>query len=89
LKGEAVRPWAEATLITLPHPALRIIGSAAAVVWKAEDRLIAMIRSHWSVGKVSMGADVLDARVVHEDVAGARLCDERPAVVALGHVGRM
>ena len=32
-------------------------------------------------------ADMLDACIVHEDVAGARLCDQRAALIALGHVG--
>ena len=43
-------------LITLPHPAARISGRAAAVVWKADDRLIAMIASHFAAGKSGIAA---------------------------------
>ena len=39
-----------------PQPFAFIFGSAARVVWKAEDRLIAMIWSHFSSGNSSTGA---------------------------------
>ena len=42
--------------MTRPQPALRIIGTATAVVWKAEDMLIAMIASHFASGKSSIAA---------------------------------
>ena len=39
-----------------PQPFAFIFGSAARVAWKAEDRLIAMISSHFSIGNSSTGA---------------------------------
>ena len=39
-----------------PHLLPRIWGSASRVAWKAEDKLIARIRSHFSTGKDSSGA---------------------------------
>jgi hypothetical protein len=74
-----------------PQPCARISSTAAAVVWKAELRLIAMIWSHFSDGKLLDRRDVLDAGVVHQDVDAAhrrlRLLDQRAAVRALRHVG--
>ena len=43
-------------LTTRPQPFFRIPGRAAAVVWKAEVRLIARIAFHFSTGNSSMGA---------------------------------
>jgi hypothetical protein len=74
-------------LTTRPQPRAFIPGRAAAVVWKADDRLIARIASHFSTGKSSIGADELDARVVHQDVAAPGLFDQRAALVPVGHVG--
>ena len=39
-----------------PQLALRIIGNAMAVVWKADDRLMAITASHRAAGKSAMGA---------------------------------
>ena len=37
-----------------PQPASRIIGTATAAVWKADESMMAMIASHFSVGKSSI-----------------------------------
>ena len=74
-----------------PQPWARISGSAAAVVWKAEVRLIATIWSHLRGRELGHRRHVLDAGVVDQDVDPAervvRLGDQRPALLALGHVG--
>jgi hypothetical protein len=43
-------------LITRPHRACFIAGSAARVAWKTDVRLIAMIASHFSAGNASTAA---------------------------------
>ena len=43
-------------MITRPQPFSRIIGSTSLVAWKAEERLIAMMASHFSSGNSSIGA---------------------------------
>jgi hypothetical protein len=61
------------------------------VAWKADDRLMAMIRSHWSIREVLDRGHVLDAGVVDQDVQLAELglggLDHVGDLVGLGHVG--
>ena len=75
-----------------PQPRAFMPGRAARVVWKADERLIAMIASHFSGGKSSTGETMLDAGVVHENVDGPEsllgLPNHRDDLVGLGHVGR-
>ncbi len=89
--GEATRLWALAVLMIRPHFFGFIAGTASRVVWKAEDRLIAMIASHFSGGKSSTGDDMLDAGIVDEDVRPAELIGaalhHRFDLGRLGHVG--
>ena len=56
-------------------------------MWNDDDMLIAIIASHFSTGKSAHGRDVLDAGVIDQDVAGAGLLDQRPALAADRHVG--
>ena len=42
--------------MTRPQPFCRIPGRTSLVAWKAEERLIAMIASHFSSGNSSIGA---------------------------------
>ena len=51
-----------------PQLARFIPGSAALMAWKLETKLIAMIASELSPGNLSIGADVLDAGIVHQDI---------------------
>ena len=55
MNGEAVSEWAEAVLMIRPHFFAFIPGTAARIAWNAAERLIAMIWSHFSGGKSSMG----------------------------------
>ena len=55
-------------------------GMAARMVWNADDRLIAMIASHFSIGKSSIWRDVLDAGVVDQHVERAEV-PFRPIVI--------
>jgi len=55
LNGEATSEWAEAVLMMRPQPRFFIPGTTARMPWKAEERLIAMIASHFSIGNSSMG----------------------------------
>ena len=77
MKGEAVSPWAEAMLTTRPQPFFRIPGRAAAVVWKAEVRLIARIAFHFSTGNSSMGATNWMPGCVHGRRAAAIVVQQR------------
>ena len=60
------------------------------MVWKADDRLMAMIASHFSIGNVLHRRDMLDAGIVDQDVDRAeclcRLYHQRPALGRLRHV---
>ena len=53
---DATRPCAEAVLMTRPQPASRMPGSSSRVVWKAAERLTAMMSSQRSTGNSSIGA---------------------------------
>jgi hypothetical protein len=55
LKGEATSECADAVLMIRPQPFFFMPGTAARMAWKAEDRLIAMIWSHFSTGNSSIG----------------------------------
>ncbi len=48
--------WAEAVEMIRPQPRAFIPGTAARMAWKAADMLMAMIWSHFSSGKFSMGS---------------------------------
>jgi hypothetical protein len=54
LSTEATSPCTEAMLTMRPQPRARIAGSAAFMAWKAADRLIAMMASQRSAGKLSI-----------------------------------
>src|SRR5215510_9953748 len=56
LNGDATKPCADAMLMIRPHLFASIDGSARRVVWKADDRLMATIASHFSGGKSCRGA---------------------------------
>ena len=56
-----------------PHFCAFIPGTAARIAWKGAVRLMAMIASHFSGGKSSIGRDMLDAGVVDEDVDRSHL----------------
>src|SRR6516164_5709145 len=51
LNADATKPCAEAMLMMRPHLLRSIDGKANRVVWKADDRLMAKIASHFSGGK--------------------------------------
>ena len=51
-----------------PHLRAFMPGTAARIAWKAADRLIAMILSHFSGGKFLDRRDILDAGVVDENI---------------------
>ena len=74
-----------------PQPAARMAGIAAALVWKAEERLMASDRVPLLDRKLLDARDVLDAGVVDEDIDGPerlrRLLDEAAAFLRLRHVG--
>src|ERR1700709_745940 len=55
LNGEATSECAEAVLMMRPQPRFFMPGTAARMPWKADDRLMAMIASHFSGGKSSIG----------------------------------
>src|SRR5579863_8594926 len=55
LNGEATSECAEAVLMMRPHLLAFMAGTAARIAWNAADRLIAMIASHFSTGKSSIG----------------------------------
>ncbi len=55
LKGEATSEWAEAVEMIRPQPRDFIPGTAARMQWKADDRLMARIWSHFSMGNSSTG----------------------------------
>jgi hypothetical protein len=52
----ATRPCAEAVLTMRPQRRVFMPGTAARMAWKAADRLMAMIKSHFSSGNCSIGA---------------------------------
>src|SRR5215467_3940821 len=56
LNADATKPCAEAMLMMRPHLLQSIDGRVNRVVWKADDRLIARIASHFSGGKSCNGA---------------------------------
>src|SRR5215467_11387574 len=56
LKGEATSECAEAVEMMRPHLRAFMPGTAARVAWKADERLMAMIWSHFSIGNSSIGA---------------------------------
>src|ERR1700681_1554523 len=55
LNGEATSECAEAVEMMRPHLRAFMPGTAARVAWNAADRLMAMIWSHFSIGKSSIG----------------------------------
>src|SRR5215213_2839031 len=55
LLGEAMRLCAEAVLMMRPQPFDFIADTANRVVWNTAERLMAMIASHFSGGKLSTG----------------------------------
>src|SRR4051812_29800491 len=55
LKGEATSECAEAVLMMRPQPRFFMPGTAARMPWKADDRLMAMMASHFSGGNSSIG----------------------------------
>ena len=79
-------------MITRPQPFWRIIGSTSLVAWKAEERLIARIASHFSSGNSSIGATcwmpalftMMSTRAEHVD----GLADHAFDRLGLAHVGR-
>src|SRR5215470_15270042 len=56
LKGEATSECAEAVEMMRPHLRAFMPGTAARVAWNADERLMAMIWSHFSMGNSSIGA---------------------------------
>ena len=56
-----------------PHLLARMAGSARRVVWKAEERSIARIVSHFATGNVLERRDMLDAGIVDDDVDALQL----------------
>src|SRR5829696_2367506 len=56
LEGRGDEPMRRGDVDDAPHPVLRIAGTARRVVWKAEDRSMAMTWSHLSIGNWSIGA---------------------------------
>src|SRR5215831_5739436 len=56
LNGEATSECAEAVLMMRPHLRAFMPGTAARTVWNADDRLMAMIWFHFSIGKSSIGS---------------------------------
>src|SRR6202167_365102 len=55
LNGEATSECADAVEMMRPHLRVFMPGTAARMAWNAADRLIAMIWSHFSIGKSSIG----------------------------------
>src|SRR5579862_5347724 len=55
LKGEATSECADAVEMMRPHLRFFMPGTAARIAWNAADRLMAMIWSHFSIGKSSIG----------------------------------
>ena len=62
-----------------PHLRAFMPGTAARMAWNAADRLIAMIASHFSIGKFLDRRDVLDAGIVDQDV------DRRRSLLGVVH----
>ena len=56
MNGEATSECADAVLMMRPHLRAFMPGTAARMVWKAADRLMAMMAFHFSIGKSSIGA---------------------------------
>src|SRR5215467_2387789 len=56
LKGDATSECAEAVEMMRPHLRAFMPGTAARVAWNADERLMAMIWSHFSMGNSSIGA---------------------------------
>src|SRR5580658_8196997 len=56
LNGEATNECAEAVLMMRPHLRDFMPGTAARMVWKADERLMAIIWFHFSIGNSSIGA---------------------------------
>src|SRR6266404_9676540 len=56
LNGEATREWAEAVLMMRPHWRAFMPGTTARMLWNADERLMAIIWSHFSTGNSSIGA---------------------------------
>src|SRR5580658_11042199 len=55
LNGEATSECADAVEMMRPHLRAFMPGTAARMAWNAADRLMAMIWSHFSIGKSSIG----------------------------------
>ena len=56
MNGEATSECADAVMMMRPHLRAFMPGTAARIVWNADERLIAMIWSHFSIGNSSIGA---------------------------------
>src|ERR1700722_10604907 len=56
LNGEATSECADAVLMMRPHLRAFMPGTAARMAWKAAERLMAMIWSHFAIGNSSIGA---------------------------------
>ena len=83
MKGEATRACAEPVLMMRPQPRFFIAGTAARMAWKAADRLIAMIASHFVDREFLDRRDVLDAGIVDEDVDRAELFSASATMAAI------
>jgi hypothetical protein len=90
LSTEATSPCTEAMLTMRPQLRAFIAGSAACVARNTADRLIAMMASQRSAGKLDRRG-VLDAGVVDQDVDAAqavhRGLHHGVDLLGLGHVG--
>ena len=75
-----------------PQPRFFMPGTAARMAWKADDRLIAMIASHFSIGKSSIGETnwmpALLTRMSTEPKVVLAERDHGGDLGRLGHVGR-
>ena len=62
--------------------ALFMPGTAARMAWNADDRLMAMMASHFSIGKFLDRRDVLDAGIVDQDVDASRRSSRASAIMS-------
>ena len=74
-----------------PHLRAFMPGSAARMAWKAADRLMAMIASHFSIGNSSIGATCWMPALLTRMSTAPNVCSRGLTIVGdlgrLGHVG--
>ncbi len=93
MNGEATSEWAEAVLMMRPHFCAFMPGIAARIAWNGAERLMAMMASHLSVGKSSIGETcwmpALLTRMSSDPILALGVGDHGRDLRPLRHVGRV